>query len=564
MLGLLGRTHVPTCIHRDIAPSIQHKHHTHHLKQHCHSSIYLHSHVQLPSCSSSCFQPQLVQTIHRRHGRARGRLVIRSAMFDNLSTSLQKAWKSISADGKLTADNVKEPLKDIRRALLEADVSLPVVRRFVKRIEDKALGIEVISGVTPQVQFVKVVNDELVELMGSAGSKDLEQGNPQIILMAGLQGVGKTTACGKLALFLQKRKKKVMMVATDVYRPAAIDQLVKLGTKIDVPVFEMGTDVSPVEIARRGIEKAIAEGVDAVIVDTAGRLQIDMDMMAELKDIKTAVNPTDTLLVVDAMTGQEAATLVKTFNDEVDITGAILTKMDGDSRGGAALSVRDVSGKPIKFVGVGEKLEALEPFYPERMAQRILGMGDMLTLYEKAQEAIKEEEVEEFKKRMDAAKFDFNDFLQQWKRVNNMGGLQMMKLMPGFNQITEKQLYEAEKKFKSYEAMINSMTTEERETPELLMKSPSRRRRIAEGSGRSNEQIQQMLTEFTAMRAQMQTMSKMMKLGVPGQSDEELVTDLIKSSRQPIAPGKVRRKKDKSDKNASRAPADKSKGFARV
>eukprot|EP00775_Hariotina_reticulata_P010887 gene10887-11041_t len=364
-----------------------------------------------------------VQLLHlqRQQQQDRGSLVVPSAMFDTLSASLSSAFKSLSADAKLTAENMKSPLRDVRRALLEADVSLPVVRRFIKKVEERALGEEVLAGVTPQTQFVKIVNDELVELMGSAGSKDLNPGQPQVILMAGLQasggsdasgasgastelgagrsdiccnavlhqGVGKTTACGKLALYLKKRRKSVLLVATDVYRPAAIDQLVKLGSKIDVPVFELGTGVDPVEIARQGVAKAKAEGIDAVIVDTAGRLQIDNNLMAELANIKTAVRPSDTLLVVDAMTGQEAAALVKTFNDQVDISGAILTKMDGDSRGGAALSVREVSGKPVKFVGTGEKMDALEPFYPERMAQRILGMGDVLTLYEKAQEAIK-------------------------------------------------------------------------------------------------------------------------------------------------------------------------------
>mmetsp|Transcript_6365 Transcript_6365/g.14123 ORF Transcript_6365/g.14123 Transcript_6365/m.14123 type:complete len:540 (+) Transcript_6365:46-1665(+) len=481
-------------------------------------------------------------------------VVTRAAMFDNLSRSVEKAWKMVSKDGKLTPENVKEPLKEIRRALLEADVSLPVVRRFIKRVEEKALGQQVIVGVTPDMAFIKVVNDELVELMGSRGSKDLEQGFPQIILMAGLQGVGKTTACGKLALYLKKSKKSVLMVATDVYRPAAIDQLIKLGKAIDVPVFEMGTNASPVEIARKGVEQARKLGVDAVIVDTAGRLQIDGEMMTELKDIKTAVRPTDTLLVVDAMTGQEAASLVKTFNDEVDITGAILTKMDGDSRGGAALSVREVSGKPIKFVGVGEKMESLEPFYPERMASRILGMGDVLTLYEKAAQAIKAEEAEENMKRMMESKFDFNDFLKQWQTVNNMGGTQLMKLLPGMSKISEKQLYEAEKQFKAFESMINVMEEEERSDPDLLAKSPARRRRIAQDSGRTEAEVTSMMAQFTKMRMQMQRMTRMMRLGTAdGQRDENLMKELIEGSQRKVSEGKVRRKVDKS--------AVKSKGF---
>ncbi|GBF95758.1 signal recognition particle [Raphidocelis subcapitata] len=516
-------------------------------------------------------RPIGVAPIPQPHGISqpprRGGSLVAPAMFDGLTASLSKAFKGLSADGRLSAENMKEPLRDVRRALLEADVSLPVVRRFIQKVEAKALGVEVLDGVTPQVAFVKVVSDELVELMGAAGSKDLEpaaggEGSPQVVLLAGLQGVGKTTAAGKLAMFLTKRRKKVLLVATDVYRPAAIDQLVKLGSKIDVPVYEEGTDASPVDIAARGVAKAVAEGYDAVIVDTAGRLQVDEAMMAELRAIKAAITPSDTLLVVDAMTGQEAAGLVKTFNEQVDLTGAILTKLDGDSRGGAALSVREVSGAPIKFVGTGETMEALEPFYPERMANRILGMGDVLTLYEKAAEAIKEDEVEAFQKRLASARFDFNDFMQQFERISNMGGLKVLKLMPGFSSVSEKQLYEVEKKFKMYSALIGSMTQEERENPELLIKSPSRRRRVAEGAGRKETDVSQLCTEFAAMRVQMQTMSKMMKMGVPGQSDEALMKDLVKSQAPPLPPGKARRRKDKATLAAGRQqPLDKSKGF---
>jgi signal recognition particle subunit SRP54 len=496
-------------------------------------------------------------------------------MFDTLSSSLQKALKSVSPDGRLTADNIKEPLRDVRRALLEADVSLPVVRRFVKRVEERALGLEVLGGVTPQVQFVKLVSDELVALMGDAGSKDLEParpgGGPQVVLMAGLQGVGKTTAAGKLARLLAKRGKSVLLVACDVYRPAAIEQLVKLGAAVDVPVFSLDPAVNadPVDIARRGVADGAARGVDAVIVDTAGRTQVDAGMMAELRAIKDAVEPSDTLLVVDAMTGQEAAGLVKAFNDEVDLTGAILTKLDGDSRGGAALSVRDVSGRPIKFVGTGEKLDALEPFYPERMAQRILGMGDMLTLYEKAQDLIKQDEVDAFEARLAANKFDFNDFVDQFKRMSNMGGMQMLKLMPGFSGVSEKQLYEAEKKLKGYEAMINSMTSEEREAPELLVKSASRRRRVAEGSGRGEEAVAELLRAYAAMKAQMKNMSALMRLsgqgGGGGGDEEALLRDMVRSAQAPVPAGKVRRKKADGGKASSRqAPLDKSRGFARA
>ncbi|GLI66763.1 hypothetical protein VaNZ11_010730 [Volvox africanus] len=518
----------------------------------------------MSSLASGLWRLPVTLPVRRSRGPYGGRgsgaaVVVRAAMFDNLSRSLEKAQRLIGKTGTLTAENMKEPLKEVRRALLEADVSLPVVRRFVKKVEDRALGTKVLEGVTPDVQFIKVVSNELIDLMGGGvGAKDLEPGFPQIILMAGLQGVGKTTAAGKLALYLKKSKKSCLLVATDVYRPAAIDQLVKLGTAIDVPVFELGTQVDPVEIAKRGVEEAKRLGVDAVIVDTAGRLQVDEDMMGELRSIKSAVRPSDTLLVVDAMTGQEAANLVKAFNDAVDITGAILTKMDGDSRGGAALSVREVSGKPIKFVGVGEKMEALEPFYPERMASRILGMGDVLTLYEKAEQAIKKDE--DAKKMMDRLleeKFDFNDFLNQWKSMNNMGGLQMLKMMPGFNKVSEKALYEAEKQFESYAAIINAMDEEERTNPEVIIKSMARRRRVAQESGKAEAEVSKLMTAYTQLRAQVGGMSKLLKLQRAGGNQEQadkLVKELVASAGKKVAPGKVRRKKDKE-------PLSKARGF---
>lgn len=479
-------------------------------------------------------------------------LLVRAAAFDNLSRSLEKAWDIVRKDGKLTSDNIKEPLREIRRALLEADVSLPVVRRFVSQVEQAALGAKVTKGVTPDQQLVKVVYDQLRELMGgSAATLALPQGgDPQVILMAGLQGTGKTTAAGKLALYLKKKGQKVMLVATDVYRPAAIDQLVTLGQRIEVPVFELGTKVAPPSIAAQALEKAKAEGYDVVIVDTAGRLQIDQDMMQELQDVKTAVNPTDVLLVVDAMTGQEAAQLVKSFDEVASITGAVLTKLDGDSRGGAALSVKEVSGKPIKFVGTGEKLEALEPFYPERMASRILGMGDVVTLVEKAEEAIKADEAEAAIARMMTAKFDFNDFLKQYKMVTGMGSMsEVMKMIPGMNKITEKQLAGVEKQYKRYEAMISSMTGKEKEAPELLAKSPSRRRRVARGSGHTEQDVSELVAMFTGMRAQLQTMSRMMALGgggMPGgmMSDEEMMAEVFSNTGpRKVTPGMVRRKK---------------------
>ncbi|PSC75432.1 Signal recognition particle 54 kDa, chloroplastic [Micractinium conductrix] len=475
-------------------------------------------------------------------------------MFDGLSRSLEKAWDSVRKDGKLTADNIKGPLRDIRRALLEADVSLPVVRRFVSKVEEAALGERVVKGVAPDQKLVKVVYEELKSLMGGQQAELVQpKYGPSVILMAGLQGTGKTTAAGKLALFLKKKGLKVLLVATDVYRPAAIDQLVTLGSKIDVPVFELGNKVAPPEIARQGLEKAKKEEFDAVIVDTAGRLQIDERLMDELRETKRVVNPTDTLLVVDAMTGQEAAALVKAFNDAVDITGAVLTKMDGDSRGGAALSINEVSGRPIKFVGTGEKMEALEPFFPERMASRILGMGDVVSLVEKAEEAVSADEAAELAKRMMTAKFDFNDFLKQYKMVSGMGNLSsLVKMLPGMNKVQDKQIQEVERKYAVYESMIQSMTKKEREQPEVLAKSPSRRRRIAQGSGRTEEQVSELIAMFASMRAQMQTLSRMMALsggaqgmaGMPQMSDEEMMEAVMgNTGPRKVAAGKVRRKR---------------------
>lgn len=308
-------------------------------------------------------------------------------MFDALADRLESTWKKLRGQDKISQSNIQEALREVRRALLEADVNLQVVKEFISEVEAKAQGAEVLSGVRPDQQFIKIVNDELVRVMGETNVPLVQaEVAPTVVLMAGLQGTGKTTATAKLALHLRKLERSCLMVATDVYRPAAIDQLITLGQQIDVPVFELGSDANPVEIARLGVEHAKAEGINTVIIDTAGRLQIDEDMMAELAQVKQTVQPHETLLVVDAMTGQEAANLTRTFHEQIGITGAILTKLDGDSRGGAALSVRRISGAPIKFVGVGEKVEALQPFYPERMASRILGMGDVLTLVEKAQE----------------------------------------------------------------------------------------------------------------------------------------------------------------------------------
>ena len=435
-------------------------------------------------------------------------------MFDALAERLDDAWKKIRGQDKISQSNIQDALKEVRRALLSADVNLQVVKTFIGEIEKKALGAEVISGVNPGQQFIKIVYDELVKLMGESNVPlaQAEQA-PTVILMAGLQGTGKTTATAKLALYLRKQQRSCLMVGTDVYRPAAIDQLLTLGQQIDIPVFELGTDADPVEIARQGVAKAQELEVDTVIIDTAGRLQIDEDMMGELARIKATVKPDDTLLVVDSMTGQEAATLTHTFHEQIGITGAILTKLDGDTRGGAALSVRQVSGQPIKFVGTGEKVEALEPFYPDRLASRILNMGDVLTLVEKAQEELDLADVEKMQSKILEARFDFNDFLKQMRLLKNMGSLGgVLKLIPGMNKISGADLQKGESQLKRTESMINSMTKDERSNPDLLAQSPSRRRRVASGSGFEERDVSKLIKDFTRMRSMMQQMGQ----GMPG------------------------------------------------
>jgi signal recognition particle subunit SRP54 len=436
-------------------------------------------------------------------------------MFDALSERLEEAWKKLRGQDKISQSNIQEALKEVRRALLEADVNLQVVKSFISEVEQQAQGAEVISGVNPGQQFIKIVYDELVKVMGES-NVPLAQAStaPTVILMAGLQGTGKTTATAKLALYLRKQERSCLMVATDVYRPAAIEQLITLGKQINVPVFEMGKEANPVDIAKQGIAKAKELKVDTVIIDTAGRLQIDEAMMGELAEIKKAIKPHDTLLVVDAMTGQEAANLTQIFHEQIGITGAILTKMDGDTRGGAALSVRQVSGQPIKFVGVGEKVEALQPFYPERLASRILNMGDVLTLVEKAQEELDLADVEKMQAKILQAQFDFNDFLKQMRLLKNMGSLGgILKLIPGMNKLSGADIEKGESELKRTEAMINSMTKQERENPDILAKSPSRRRRVAKGSGHSETDVSKLITNFTRMRSMMQQMGMG---GMPG------------------------------------------------
>ena len=439
-------------------------------------------------------------------------------MFDALSDRLESAWKKMRGQDKISESNIQDALREVRRALLEADANFQVVKDFVEDVRTTALGAEVVRGVQPEQQFVKIVHDKLVQVMGEMNSPLAHSATaPTVVLMAGLQGTGKTTAAAKLALHLRKENRTALLVATDIYRPAAVDQLVTLGKQINVPVFELGTGTNPVEIARQGLEAAKAQNVDTVIIDTAGRLQIDPAMMAELAQIKATVQPDETLLVVDAMTGQEAANLTRTFHEEIGITGAILTKMDGDTRGGAALSIRKISGQPIKFIGVGEKVEALQPFHPERMASRILGMGDVLTLVEKAQEEFDLADAEKMQRKILEAEFDFSDFLKQTKLLKNMGSLGgLMKMIPGMNKISGEQLQQGEVQLKRVESMINSMTLEERRNPDLLASSPSRRRRIATGAGYKESDVNKLVSDFSRMRSMMQMMGQGQFPGMPG------------------------------------------------
>ncbi len=482
-------------------------------------------------------------------------------MFDALADQMEAAWKKLRGQDRISEANIQMALREVRRALLEADVNLQVVKDFVAKVQEQAFGAEVLTGVRPDQQFIKIVYDQLVQLMGTTESPLAQAPNsPTVILLAGLQGTGKTTAAAKLALYLQKQDRLALLVATDVYRPAAIDQLVTLGAQVGVPVFELGTQVSPVEIARRGVEEGRLRGVDTVIVDTAGRLQIDSAMMAELVQIKAAISPHETLLVVDAMTGQEAATLTRTFHEQVGVTGAILTKLDGDTRGGAALSVRQISQQPIKFIGVGEKVEALQPFYPERMASRILGMGDVLTLVERAQEAVDIADAEKLQAKILTAQFDFTDFLKQMRLLKNMGSIgNLLKMIPGMNKINDEQLRQGESKLKQAEAMINSMTAAERSNPDLLAGAPSRRRRIARGSGYQEVDVTRLVSEFQQMRRMMQQLGQGGGLpGMPGLAG-------LGGGEEPGRPGwrgypgaapAQKKKKDKKDK--------KKKGFGNL
>ena len=429
-------------------------------------------------------------------------------MFENLSERLERSLKLLKGQGKITEINVAETLKDVRRAMLDADVNFKVAKTFTDTVKAKALGQNVLTAVKPGEMMVKIVHDELVTLMGGETAQLNLSGNPTVILMSGLQGSGKTTFSGKLARKLKSEKaRRPLLVACDVYRPAAIEQLKVLGQQIDVPVYSEEGNKNPVEIARNAISYAKTNHNDLVIVDTAGRLAVDVEMMDEIEAIKNAIKPQETLFVVDAMTGQDAVNTAKEFNDRLDFDGVVLTKLDGDTRGGAALSIRTVVTKPIKFVGTGEKLDALDPFHPARMADRILGMGDVVTLVERAQQAYDEEQARALQRKINQNKFDFNDFLAQINQIKKMGNLKdLASMIPGVGKAI-KDVDIDDNAFKGIEAMINSMTAQERANPSII--NTSRRQRIARGSGTNIVEVNRMLKQFEQMRKMMKMATSM-------------------------------------------------------
>ncbi len=417
--------------------------------------------------------------------------------FESLSEKLSGVFKKLRGKGVLTEADINEAMREVKLALLEADVNYKVVKEFVAEVKEKALGEEVLKSLTPAQQVVKIVNDELVALMGGGSSKlTYSPSGFTTILMVGLQGTGKTTTCAKLASYLKKQGKKPMLAACDVQRPAAIDQLEVVGGQVDVPVFCDRACKDPADIAMRARREAERKGLDVLIVDTAGRLHVDEALMEELKLVKKAVKPHEILLVVDAMTGQDAVTAAEAFHEAMGIDGIVMTKLDGDTRGGAALSVKKVTGRPIKFIGMGEKLDALEPFYPDRMASRILGMGDMLSLIEKAQEAVDEEKAAELEKRLAKNQFTLEDFLDQIGQIKGMGGLgKVLNMLPGVQgKVSDDDMDAGEKEFRTMEAIIQSMTPEERKKPELL--NASRRKRIAAGSGVTVSKVNQLIKKY--------------------------------------------------------------------
>lgn len=432
-------------------------------------------------------------------------------VFEGLAEKLQNTLQKLKGKGKLSEKDVKNAMREVKLALLEADVNYKVVKDFIKKITQRSVGQEVLESLTPGQQVIKIVNDELTSLMGGTQSKILFASKPPtIIMLAGLQGAGKTTTGGKLAGQLKKTGKRPLLVACDVYRPAAIKQLHVVGEQLEIPVFSMGDKVNPVNIAKAGIEHAKKYGNDVVIIDTAGRLHIDENLMEELKNIKGEVKPHEIMLVVDAMTGQDAVNVAETFNSQLGIDGIILTKLDGDTRGGAALSVRAVTGKPIKYVGVGEKLTDLEPFYPDRMASRILGMGDVLSLIEKAQASFDESKLKKLEKKIKNQDFNLEDFLDQLQQMKNMGPLsQILEMMPGVNNKQLKNLQIDDKELVHIEAIIQSMTPEERKNPSII--KASRRKRIAKGSGTTVQAVNKLLKQFEQTRKMMKQLSDMEK-----------------------------------------------------
>ncbi|WP_213423296.1 signal recognition particle protein [Bhargavaea massiliensis] len=444
--------------------------------------------------------------------------------FEGLGERLQQTLQKIKGKGKVTETDVKEMMREVRFALIEADVNLKVVKEFVKKVSERAVGSDVMESLTPGQQVVKIVRDELADLMGGeAESITFAKKPPTVIMMVGLQGAGKTTTTGKLANLIRKKyNRKPLLAAADVYRPAAIQQLETIGKQLGMPVFQLGTEANPVDIAKQAIAKAKEDHHDVVFIDTAGRLQIDEDLMQELRDIHSAVNPDEVYLVVDAMTGQVAANVAETFDQQVGVTGVVLTKLDGDTRGGAALSIRSVTGKPIKFAGMGEKLDALEPFHPERMASRILGMGDVMSLIEKAQSNVDEQKAKELEQKFRDQSFTFDDFLEQLEQVKKMGPLdEILKMLPGAGKIKGIDNVKVdEKQMGRVEAVIKSMTTEEKSKPEII--NSSRKKRIARGSGTTIQEVNRLLKQFDEMKKMMKQMSNMQqgkgkrKMKMPG------------------------------------------------
>ncbi len=435
--------------------------------------------------------------------------------FDGLASKLQDTLKKLKGKGKLTEKDIKEAMREVKLALLEADVNFKVVKKFISNVKDKCVGEEVLNSLTPGQQVIKIVNDELTTLMGETESKlKYSDNGPTVFMLVGLQGAGKTTIAGKHELHLRKKNKKPLLVACDIYRPAAIKQLQVVGKQIDIPVFSMGDKVKAVDIAKAAIEHAKDNGNNVVIIDTAGRLHIDEDLMQELKDVKEVSNPSEILLVVDAMTGQDAVNVAETFNNSLDLSGIILTKLDGDTRGGAALSIRDITGKPIKFVGVGEKMSDIEVFHPDRMASRILGMGDVLSLIEKAQQAIDQDEASKLSEKMLNQEFNFDDYLSAMDQMKKLGPInKLIEMIPGVNtkELEGIDFSQGEKQMATVKAIIQSMTAKERKQPSLVIGNGSRKRRIAKGSGTTVQEVNKVLKGYEMMKKQMKQMKSFQK-----------------------------------------------------